>query len=445
MNWLICVAALVAAFCSHSEARARCTPPIPRENGYVHGDWGNLQEGSTLVLKCNRGYKLKGKEQVFCYSGRWSGTLGTCEARARCKFPEQRKNGRLLTYSASQEDGSGIWLECDEGHKMKGAGHAVCRDGKWSATLGTCEVVTCQPPRTSCLAIAHPPNCFRGPSPYDAYCRILCPPGYRGAGGLYCSKDGKWMGRNVECKDVEPPVIECPQPYKITELKTDPGKATTEILLPTPRYSDNSQEHGGKLHFSAILDGQSISVEEEHRLGIIRKEHEVNYLVKDEAGHQVVCRFYYRVVDDEPPKIKNCPEDIVMTTRMGENRVRVFWKEPQVTDNAGDDSVEFFCSRPNGGIFFTGKSFIVCTATDQRLNQAFCKFRVTVKIPCFDQSNFIAALPMAALLPGVTIPDPSNPCSVFAANPQMCNQIIAPGVPDDFVWKNICRKTCKAC
>ena len=83
-------------------------------------------------------------------------------------------------------------------------------------------------------------------------------------------------------------------------------------------------------------------------------------------------------LDEEPPKIENCPEDIVKTAS-SDNRVRVTWKEPRATDNSGDDSVRLFSDRANGAVFYRGSSLVTYIATDMQDNRAFCKFHVIVK------------------------------------------------------------------
>ncbi|XP_028408503.1 sushi, von Willebrand factor type A, EGF and pentraxin domain-containing protein 1-like [Dendronephthya gigantea] len=257
----------------------------------------------------------------------------------RCNFPGHPKNGNLDGDWVNRLEGTSLRLVCDEGYELKGVGEVVCKNGKWSATLGTCEELA---------------------------------------------------------------------------------------------------QHGGRLDFSVTLNGKPITVPKELKLGITRFPIVVKYLVRDEAGYHAECRLNYRVVDKEPPKFEYCPDDIVKTT--SSNDARVIWKEPRATDNSGD--VRVFCDRPNGAVFYEGSSSVTCTAIDNQGNKAeSCVFKVIIKLRCIDHSNF----PIAQLLPGVTIPDPSSPCSVFAANPQKCNEVVAQGLPDDFVWKKICKKTCKAC
>ena len=89
----------------------------------------------------------------------------------------------------------------------------------------------------------------------------------------------------------------------MTILESDPGKASTKIYLPTPSYSDDSEAHGGKLNFSATLDGRRVSVKKEHELSISGwKDHEVKYMVTDESEKTTMCYFYYRVLG----KINHC-------------------------------------------------------------------------------------------------------------------------------------------
>ena len=56
-----------------------------------------------------------------------------------CKFPGHQKNGRLNGDWANRQEGSSLRLVCDEGYELKGTIEIVCKNGKWTATLGTCE------------------------------------------------------------------------------------------------------------------------------------------------------------------------------------------------------------------------------------------------------------------------------------------------------------------
>jgi hypothetical protein len=98
--------------------------------------------------------------------------------------------------------------------------------------------------------------------------------------------------------------VNCPSGKNhVTILESDPGKASTKIYLPTPSYSDDSEAHGGKLNFSATLDGRRVSVKKEHELSISGwKDHEVKYMVTDESEKTTMCYFYYRVLG----KINHC-------------------------------------------------------------------------------------------------------------------------------------------
>ena len=58
----------------------------------------------------------------------------------------------------------------------------------------------CEPPKTSDLSISDPPGCLTGPTSYGTHCVMSCPSGYRDSAVLYCNKNAKWEGRDVECK-----------------------------------------------------------------------------------------------------------------------------------------------------------------------------------------------------------------------------------------------------
>ena len=91
------------------------------------------------------------------------------------------------------------------------------------------------------------------------------------------------------------PVFKCPLRDQTIRVKSDPGKATAKISLPQVSYTDNSEAFGGKLFFSAFLDGKPITVDKEVELSIDHITHSVRYIVKDEAGNTAYCDMYYSV------------------------------------------------------------------------------------------------------------------------------------------------------
>ncbi len=76
--------------------------------------------------------------------------------------------------------------------------------------------------------------------------------------------------------------------------------------------------------------------------------------------------------------VTNCPSDITLTKKRGENTIRVHWNEPTVKDNSGED-VHVFCDRVNYSHFPEGTHLVKYTFSDKSHNQAVCEFSITVK------------------------------------------------------------------
>ena len=379
---------------------------------------------------------------LMCLGIAFAVLLCSSEAKSvtRCKFPGHPQNGHLSGDWINRLEDTILRVQCFAGYELKGAGQAVCKNGQWSATLGTCEAVKCQAVKKSPLSVADPPSCFTGPSSYGTLCRLSCPRGYDDNAALYCDKDGQWEGRNVMCKDHQRPNLECP-PNRVTVVQSDPGKSTAKVRLPTPSYSDNSEELGGKLTFNATVDGKLVSVNQDVELRISNYAQDyrvVVYVVADEAGNKRRCTFFYRVEDKEPPKINYCPSNFTVTMGKDHHTIRVTWEEARATDNSGDPRV--FCNRPNGAFFPEGTHLVKYVVSDRTGNKATCDFYITVKKPCIDRTD----LPIASINPHIVLPDPSNACSFVAADLNKCDDAISPYVPNVF-WKQICRKTCKVC
>ena len=60
---------------------------------------------------------------------------------ARCRFPGHPNNGHIACASPNLLDGEKCRVVCDRGHYVSGEKEAVCKNGQWTATLGSCEGV----------------------------------------------------------------------------------------------------------------------------------------------------------------------------------------------------------------------------------------------------------------------------------------------------------------
>ena len=83
------------------------------------------------------------------------------------------------------------------------------------------------------------------------------------------------------------------------------------------------------------------------------------------------------LVDNIPPVIRGCPDDIQVTSPVGANSVIVSWTEPTVTDNSGNTPTVQRTHAPNSA-FFIGLTVVTYRFSDGSGNSAMCSFDVTV-------------------------------------------------------------------
>ena len=82
-------------------------------------------------------------------------------------------------------------------------------------------------------------------------------------------------------------------------------------------------------------------------------------------------------VDNIPPVIRECPDDIQVSSPTGANSAFVSWTEPTATDNSGNTPFVRRTHTPNSA-FFIGTTVVTYTFSDRYGNSAACSFDVTV-------------------------------------------------------------------
>ena len=94
----------------------------------------------------------------------------------------------------------------------------------------------------------------------------------------------------------------------------------------------------------------------------------------------------FPIADTEIPRVRGCPDDVIVSNIPTSNQGSLNWLPPTITDNAGLASVDFTCSglqwpecdQAGVGTFPLGDTLIAYDARDTSGNQATCSFTVTV-------------------------------------------------------------------
>ncbi|KAJ8021267.1 Hyalin [Holothuria leucospilota] len=105
----------------------------------------------------------------------------------------------------------------------------------------------------------------------------------------------------------------------------------------------------------------------------------VTYTFSDLEGNSAICRFIVNItpLDNNPPVISNCPNDITLESLLSSGCQNVIWSEPTATD---ETSVPFLEERSHvpGECFPAGPTLVTYQFADLEGNIAMCTFVITV-------------------------------------------------------------------
>ncbi len=110
----------------------------------------------------------------------------------------------------------------------------------------------------------------------------------------------------------------------------------------------------------------------------------VTYTGTDTGGNIFECTFDVTVINNGPPIIVNCPNEITIATMPGGCDAAVTWLPPTVDENC--DAIITDSTHEPGDIFPIGTTTVTYTATDANGQEATCSFDITV---VYDQTPLL--------------------------------------------------------
>lgn len=178
----------------------------------------------------------------------------------------------------------------------------------------------------------------------------------------------------VQVEDADPADIECPSAVVVT---SDSGQCSAQVALPPATASDNCP-----VELVNSFNGVGSDASGRYRVG----DTVVTFAAHSPLGFAPIapeCNTVVTVVDDEPPQVETCPDDIVIGC-IGDPH----FFEPTFSDNCaftvsqlaggcddssdGVDDEDNFCDNFFGSVYHQ-----VYVATDVGGNQARCEFNIT--------------------------------------------------------------------
>ncbi|XP_053549115.1 E-selectin-like [Bombina bombina] len=175
------------------------------ENGYIDCQ-GKSFYNSKCSFTCAEGFKLIGRSELNCEaSGEWTSSGPTCEA-VQCPSLNAPENGHIECQGKSSYN-SRCSFTCAEGFKLMGASELTCASsGEWTSSTPTCKAVQCGTLPIPDMGIMNCTNVL-GDFKFGTVCKFDCKSEWllNGSNTLECSSDGKWSATIPTCEGPQVP------------------------------------------------------------------------------------------------------------------------------------------------------------------------------------------------------------------------------------------------
>ncbi|XP_053549117.1 E-selectin-like [Bombina bombina] len=175
------------------------------ENGHIDCQ-GKSFYNSKCSFTCAEGFKLFGTSELNCESsGEWTSSAPKCEA-VQCPSLNAPENGHIECQGKSSYN-SRCSFTCAEGFKLMGASELTCASsGEWTSSTPTCEAVQCGTLPIPDMGIMNCTNVL-GDFKFGTVCKFDCKDEWllNGSNTLECSSDGKWSATIPTCEGPKVP------------------------------------------------------------------------------------------------------------------------------------------------------------------------------------------------------------------------------------------------
>uniref|UniRef100_A0AAY4CTR2 Sushi, von Willebrand factor type A, EGF and pentraxin domain-containing protein 1 n=1 Tax=Denticeps clupeoides TaxID=299321 RepID=A0AAY4CTR2_9TELE len=165
------------------------------DTSYLHG--------TAVTYRCHPGYEITQIVVLVCQDdGTWNGTSPHC-VPGGCKIPPTPDHGTVTITDTVL--GSLVEYGCQEGYELEGQSLRQCVSGnRWSDAPPICKLVSCGHPGDIAGGIVLGTSFV-----FQAVIHYECLPGFilLGSGTRTCQADGKWNGKDPQCK-----AVSCGQP-----------------------------------------------------------------------------------------------------------------------------------------------------------------------------------------------------------------------------------------
>ncbi|XP_074514636.1 membrane cofactor protein-like [Sebastes fasciatus] len=139
---LLLLSSLSLAITAQAQA---CSRPVGGGNMTLNDDLPTYPDGTKVTFACNAGYvAVGGSAAITCTAGSWSTLRMKCD-RSNCGSAGEVEYG-IIDYPEGTEFGDRLKVTCKTGYRMVGKDRLFCGAQGWLGRLPECEVVSCNPP-----------------------------------------------------------------------------------------------------------------------------------------------------------------------------------------------------------------------------------------------------------------------------------------------------------
>ncbi len=171
---------------------------------------------------------------------------------------------------------------------------------------------------------------------------------------------------SITVVDIESPFFNCPA--ETLTLSNDPGICGATYTFNLPVATDNCDAETAVVQTAGPASGSLLP------LGLTA----FSFQSADASGNIAVCSYEVLVVDNEPPVLSNCSDDVVIGVGDELCEATVSFSAPEVSDNCGATLSQV--EGPQSGESLTpGVYTVTYQAIDDAGNAAECSFNITVE------------------------------------------------------------------
>eukprot|EP00069_Balaena_mysticetus_P015112 bmy_22453T0 len=114
--------------------RNRCPPPPLPLTSKIQTYSTTYRHGETVRIECGLNFEMQGSEEIRCENGKWTEPPKCIEEKQRmaCEDPPLVENAAANLSSKVYYNGDKVTYMCERGYHLRGPEEITCKRGKWT-------------------------------------------------------------------------------------------------------------------------------------------------------------------------------------------------------------------------------------------------------------------------------------------------------------------------